>query len=43
MNPISDVPRHEYIYKIFSDCRIDAAFLSKYLGVGITDEEAESG
>jgi prenylcysteine oxidase/farnesylcysteine lyase len=43
INPVSTVPRQEYVYKIFTDRRVDAAFLTKYLGMEITDEEVEHG
>ncbi|KAF2641589.1 prenylcysteine oxidase-like protein 1 precursor [Massarina eburnea CBS 473.64] len=43
VNPRSAVPRPEYIFKIFSDRRVDAAFLTKYLGVEVTDYEVEYG
>ncbi|KAF1956856.1 Prenylcysteine oxidase [Byssothecium circinans] len=43
VNPISEVPRQEYVFKIFSDRKIDNKFLSKYLGVEVTKEEAEQG
>ncbi|PVI06903.1 prenylcysteine oxidase-like protein 1 precursor [Periconia macrospinosa] len=41
INPLSAVPRQEYVYKIFSDEPVSAAFLSNYLGVPVTDAEIE--
>lgn len=41
INPLSSIPRQEYVYKIFSDTPVTAAFLSKYLGVHVTDAEVE--
>lgn len=42
-NPDSDPPnRPEYIYKIFSAEEVDAAFLSRILGVGVPKDMQES-
>ncbi|CAI6338794.1 unnamed protein product [Periconia digitata] len=41
INPRSSTARQEYIYKIFSDEPVSAAFLSKYLGVKVTSDEIE--
>lgn len=43
VNNLTSTPRSEYVYKIFSFMPIGAAFLSRYLGVPVTDAEAESG
>ncbi|KAF2685959.1 Prenylcysteine oxidase [Lentithecium fluviatile CBS 122367] len=42
-NNLASPPRPEYIYKIFSFHPIDAAFLSRYLGQPVSDDEAETG
>jgi prenylcysteine oxidase/farnesylcysteine lyase len=44
LNPLSTPPnRPEYVYKIFSPSRVNSTFLSKVLGIKVTESDAEDG
>lgn len=43
VNPLTNPPRPEYIYKIFSPSRVNSTFLSHILGHKVTEKESEHG